>query len=185
MNITRGHSSPFVMLGAMLFMVACGGSKVAEGGRQLGDVKVTVNPPGGQGADAVFSITYSSGSGLQARQLRILLNSAVDGRNACYVYYDRPTNTFALVKDGGSETTSLPVGHQGVIENSQCSLDGSKSSVHVDANIAKFEVGLHFKPSFAGKKNIYTYVVDASGSNTGFVPGGSWVVTSTESSSQP
>jgi hypothetical protein len=95
-----------------------------------------------------------------------------------YVYYDHATNTFALVKDGGSETNSLPVGHQGVIENSQCSLDGSKSSVQVDANTAKVQLGLHFKPSFAGTKNIYTYAVDASGSNTGFVPGGSWVVTS-------
>jgi hypothetical protein len=166
------------MLGAMLLLVACGGSNVAEGGRQLGAVKVTVNPPGGQGSDAVFSIVYSSGAGSPARELRILLNSAVDGRNASYVYYDHATNTFALVKDGGSETNSLPVGHQGVIENSQCSLDGSKSSVQVDANTAKVQLGLHFKPSFAGTKNIYTYAVDASGSNTGFVPGGSWVVTS-------
>lgn len=176
MNITRGHPSPFLVLVAILLMVACGGSRVADGGQQLGDVKVTVNPAGGQGSDAVFSIAYSSGAGLQARELRILLNSAVDGRNACYVYYDRPTNTFALVKDGGAETNSLPVGHQGVIENSQCSLDGSKSSVQVDANTAKVQVALHFRPSFAGRKNIYTYVVDASGSNTGFVRGGSWVV---------
>jgi hypothetical protein len=183
MNLTRGHPNPFWVMGAVLLMVACRGSKVADG-RQAGNVKVTVNPPVGQGADAVFSIAYSSGAGSQARELRILLNPAIDGRNACYVYYDRATNTFALVKDGGSETNSLPVGHPGVIENSQCSLDGAKSSVQVDANTAKVQVGLHFKPSFAGKKNIYAYIVDASGSNTGFVPGGSWVVTSTESSDQ-
>jgi len=180
MNITRGHSSPFLVLGAMLLMVACAGSKVAEGGRQLGDVAVTVNPPGGRGADAVFTITYSSGAGSPARELRILLNSVVDGRNACYVYYDRATNSFALVKDGGSETTSLPVGHPGVIENSQCSLDGAKSSVQVDANTAKVQVGLQFKRSFAGKKNIYAYVEDASGSNTGLQHRGSWIVPSEE-----
>jgi len=184
MNITHGHPSPFLVLGAMLLMLACGGSKVAQDGRQVGDVKVTVNPPGGRGAEAVFSVAYSSGAGSPARELRILLNSAVDGRHACYVYYDRATNTFALVKDAGAETTSLPAGHPGVIENSQCSLDGAKSSVLVDANTAKVRVGLHFKQSFAGKKNIYTYVEEASGSNTGFVPGGSWIVTSTESSSQ-
>jgi hypothetical protein len=178
MNITRGNPGPFLVLGAMLLMVACGGSKV------IGDVAVSVNPPGGRGADAVFTITYSSGAGSPARELRILLNSVVDGRNACYVYYDRATNTFALVKDGGSETTSLPVGHSEVIENSQCSLDGAKSSVQVDANTAKVQAGLHFKRSFAGKKNIYAYVEDAAGSNTGLAPRGSWIVPSEESPNQ-
>jgi hypothetical protein len=184
MNITRGHPSPFLVLGAMLLMLACGGSNVTEGQRQLGDVAVTVNPPGGRGSDAVVTIAYSSGAASPAHELRILVNSIVDGRNACYVYYDRATNTFALVKDGGSETTSLPVGHPGLIENSQCSLDGAKSSVQVDANTAKLQVGLQFKPSFAGKKNIYAYVEDASGSNTGLQPRGTWIVTSEQSPNQ-
>jgi hypothetical protein len=184
MNMNRGHPSPYLVLATTLLIVACGGSKVAEGERQHGDVTVTVNPPGGRGPEAVFSVAYSSGGRSPARELRILVNSAVDGRNACYVYYSRAANTFALVKDEGSGTTSLAVGHPGVIENSQCSLDGTKSSVEIDANSAKAQVGLHFKPSFAGKKNIFAYVEDAAGSNTGFVPGGSWIVTSAESSKQ-
>jgi hypothetical protein len=63
-----------------------------------------------------------------------------------------------------------------MIENSQCSLDGAKSGGKVDANTALIQVAIHFKPSFAGEKNIYTYGEDISGSNTGLVSRGRWVV---------
>jgi hypothetical protein len=165
----------------MLLMVACGGSKAPESGTLPGNNTVTVNPSSGTGADAVFSIAYSIAAGSPASELRILINTAVDGRNACYVYYDHASNAFALVKDEGSGTSSLPVGNSGVIENSQCSVDGAKSSIQVDANSAKAQVAVHFKPSFGGKKNIYAYGENASGSNTGLVPSGSWTVPGAES----
>ena len=181
MNLTGGNSGPFLVSVTMLLTLACGGSKAPESGGSPGDLTVTVNAPGGSGADAVFSIASSGGAGA-ALELRILINSVVDGRHACYVYYDRAPNAFALVKDEGSGASTLPVGNTGVLENSQCSVDGPKSSVQVDANTAKAQVTIHFKPSFAGKKNIYAYAENASGSNTGLVPSGSWTVPSAASS---
>ena len=176
MNVAHMDVGRFVVFGMVFLVGSCAGPKLQDGSGQSVDLSVAVNPSRGQGADALFSIACSSGTRSPVRELRLLIKSAIDGRKACYVYYDRATNAFALVKDEGSGSTSLPAGNMNMIENSQCSLDGAKSGGKVDANTALIQVAIHFKPSFAGEKNIYTYGEDISGSNTGLVSRGRWVV---------
>lgn len=140
MNVAHVGVGRFVLCGIVFLAGSCAGPRIRDGSGQSGDLSVAVNPSRGQGADALFSVVCSSGTRSPVHELRLLINSAIDGRKACYVYYDRATNAFALVKDEGSGSTSLPAGNMDMIENSQCSLDGAKSGAQVDANTAKIQV---------------------------------------------
>jgi hypothetical protein len=138
---------------------------------------ISVNPKSGTGSQQLFTVVYShTGGAAQITSARILFNREIDGRNACYVYYDRPSASFLLVNDSGEGTNRLPLGSALHIENSQCDLDGSASGTSDNGNEVSIRLSLKFKKSFAGEKNTYLYAVDASGKSTGFQGRGTWKI---------
>jgi len=102
----------------------------------------------------------------------------MDGRNACYVNYDRRENAFYLVDDTGYGSTRIMAGDADELSNSQCRLVGRRSSASVSGNRVKLVLDLHFKPAFAGDRNVFLATVDVSGQEQPFRQSGGWKVNS-------
>jgi len=128
-----------------------------------------VNPSRGSGSSQTFTFTFSDTKGAQDLGIvDILINNFLDGRQACYLAYSRPTNTLFLVDDSGA--TLLPG-----LSNSQCtaSVTGSSTS----GNTLTLSLNISFTAAFDGDRVIYLAARDATDANTsGWQSLGSWTV---------
>lgn len=139
---------------------------------------VAVSPAEGSGYNQIFTFTFSDPQGFQDLDvMNIVINSALDGRNACFLAYVRTTNTWFLVNDAG--TGLLPgvtPGQTGGALNSQCSINGIGSSVNGSGNLLTLVLNLNFNIGFRGRKLIYLAARDVSENNSGWQPMGVWTV---------
>src|SRR5665213_648182 len=136
----------------------------------------SVEPPAGTGSEGILTVRYPLTGGQTIPEARVLLNSQLDGRNACYVYYAQSENAFFLVDDSGMKSNKA-AGGATALENSQCALDISHSSVRAESSGVTLILALKFKPPFAGEKQVFLYSETSDGANTGLLPRGSWNVT--------
>jgi streptogramin lyase len=147
----------------------------------VGGVPVTVaaNPASGSGNAESFTFQFSDPSGYQnLGVVNVLINSVLDGRNACYLAYVVPSQTLYLVDDGGDAggpyAGSIPLGGSGTIQNSQCavgltSVVGSGSTLTLTLNIT-------FQAGFGGNKVAFVAAGDQSQVNSGWQALGVWQV---------
>ncbi len=136
-----------------------------------------ITPVSGSGLKQLFSALYSHPAGsTHITNVRVLFNPYVDGRNACYVYYDRKTSSLLLVKDSGQGTTRARLGAPGSLTNSQCTVDPGASSAMDKGNDLTLRLQVTLKSGFAGNKNTYLYAEDIDGKSTGLQQRGSWTV---------
>ncbi|MDQ2946770.1 MAG: hypothetical protein M3Y27_12625 [Acidobacteriota bacterium] len=138
----------------------------------------SVTPSSGSGTSQTFAFAYTDTNGASdIAWTYSLFNTAPSGGNACYVQYNRPTNTLYLVDDSGlSYAGSVVVGSVGTVQNSQCTLSGATSSVSVAGNALTVNVALTFKPAFAGAKAISSQAVAAGGLASDWQNKGTWTV---------
>jgi len=64
----------------------------------------------------------------------------------------------------------------GTLQNSQCTLNGTGSSVSVSGTSLTLNAALSFKPAFAGARSIFVMGMDNSGLHSGWQKMGSWTV---------
>src|SRR5262249_9483845 len=75
-----------------------------------------------------FSFTFTDPDGWQDfGVVNVLINRALDGRNACYLAYDRPSSMLYLVSDIGGGLNGIPLNGSGSLSNSQCTVNGAGS----------------------------------------------------------
>jgi len=140
---------------------------------------VSLTPNSGTANSATLSITYrdaTAAGNLQATQ--ILINSALDGANACYVPFFVPGNLLLLVPDNGdgNQATAMPIAGGGTLENSQCRVESVGSARSDSGNTMTLTVKLTFKTPFNGRKIIYGGVQTTTNANSGWHAIGAWVV---------
>ena len=100
--------------------------------------------------------------------VNILINSFLDGRNACYLAYSRPYNVLYLVNDAGAAL--LPG-----LSNSQCAATAYSASGN--GNTLTLTLTLTFTPAFTGNQVIYLAARDTADLNSsGWQAMGSWTV---------
>lgn len=92
------------------------------------------------------------------------------------LYYLRSTNQVNLLNDAGTAWTAATVGAATTLQNSQCSLNLATTSVTQSGNNLTLNLAMTFKSTFAGVQSIYMYAGDVSGSNTGWLQRGTWMV---------
>jgi len=128
-----------------------------------------VAPASGNGSSVALTFTFTDAKGWQDLGIvDILINSALDGRSACYLAYSRPANMLYLVDDTGS--TLLPG-----LSNSQCAIDPRSLSVSGNGNTLTLALSLTLLPKFAGNQVIYLAARDNSDLNTsGWQAAGTW-----------
>jgi len=113
--------------------------------------------------------------------VNVLINSALDARQACYLAYSQPLGVLYLTNDQGVATgPGVPLnGIEGPgASNSQCFLTGGSAAA--SGTTLTLTLNLGFFAPFAGAKVIYLAVQDQSGNTSGWqaletwnVPGGS------------
>ena len=146
---------------------------------------VSVSPNSGSGASQTFTFTYSDPNGaadITSAQIDISATLSVSG--ACYLYYPRGLNEMYLASDTGVWQGPLPIGNAGTLQNSQCTLNVGASSASTSGNTLTLNLALSFTAAFAGAKNVYMEVENAT-HDSGWSQFGSWTVASGVQSASP
>ena len=141
---------------------------------------VSLSPASGTGTTATLAITYrdaTAGTNLQPSQ--ILIGSALDASNACYIAYVNNGNQLYLVTDTGLDLITpgiTPGAASGFTEKSQCRVDAVGSSRSISGNSMTLTVNITFYPGFTGRKIIYGGTQTLGGANTGWHAVGAWTI---------
>lgn len=160
------YTTGWVQMGT--YTVAAGGVPVANG----------VAPSTGTGPTNRFSFTVSDAGGSSfITGLTGLVNSSLSTTQACYIVYDRTSNTISLAYDNPSNGASpVTPGSSSVVSNSQCTLKASDSTVTIGTTSVSVTVDLMFNANYYGAKNIYLDAIEP-GFTSGWVTVGTWTVT--------
>ena len=147
------------------------GAIVLPGAPVINPLVSPVSPPTGATLPASINFTYTSTTPLET--VWGLINSAVDARNACYFAYHVPSSSlFLWPNDGnGAAATTIPLLGSGTLENAQCTLAASGSSVVLTGNSLSLSLRIAFKPEFYGAKGIW-----AAGKTLDAAPASPWRV---------
>ena len=136
----------------------------------------SVTPSSGTGTSQVFAFTFSNAGGAAGLSSVAALFSAAGGTaNACAVTYDPAGNTLLLLDNAGAPTGSGIAPGSGSLQNSQCILNGSASSVSISGSLLTLNLALTFQSAFTGTQTVYAQVASPAGS-TGWQEAGSWTV---------
>jgi hypothetical protein len=139
------------------------------------------NPTSGTGSNRTFVFTFSdTGGAADLTVLNVLVNNALDARNACYIAYVRSINTVVLVNDagdaGGPFVGALAFPTTSNINNSQCTIHGSGSGAVQSGNTVILTLNITFSAAFPGRRVMWAAGRDASGDNTGWLSRAVWQV---------
>jgi len=139
-------------------------------------------PASGSGTSSTFTFTFSDSAGYASLTvLDVLINSALDGRKACYVAFvpsGASAGSVYLVDnagDAGGPYSGMTLPGSQSVSNSQCTVSGAGSSVSSNGNTVTLTLAITFAAGFAGNQVIYLSAQDASGSS-GWQVLGTWNV---------
>jgi len=151
------------------------GTWTASGGSPTAN---SVSPSSGSGSSATFVFTETdSSSSVNLTGMTMLITSGAPTAtaNACYLFFNRTSQTIGLWDNTGNTTLSTKgIGSAANLLNSQCAV--GYTVMNVVGTAIQFSIQLVFyKPAFAGAKSIYLDANEPS-SNSGFVYTGTWTV---------
>jgi hypothetical protein len=137
---------------------------------------VSVTPNTGSGLSDTFAFVFSDGNGatdIVSTQMDI--GATLSATGACYFYYGRGANALYLASDTGAWQGPVTIGSSGTLANSQCSVNAGTSSMSVSGNTLTLNLAVSFNAGFAGAKNIYMEVQNAT-VDSGWSLHGGWTV---------
>jgi hypothetical protein len=127
---------------------------------------VSVTPASSRGGSQSFVFTFSDPRGWQdLAVVNVLINSALDGRAACYLAFVRNTGALYLVDDAGDSG-----GPYNGLSNSQCSI--TSSSFAGNGNTLSLTLAILFKSQ--SSTVVYAAARDNKGNNSGWQAMGTW-----------
>ncbi|SPF43516.1 putative NHL repeat containing protein [Candidatus Sulfopaludibacter sp. SbA4] len=171
--------------------IASGSLYIADAGnnrvRQVTGVIVappepsSVTPASGSGVSQTMTFTFTDPRGWQDLDVvNILINNFLDGGNACYIAYSRPSNTLNLLNDAGTAllpgvSLNSPFGALVPIANKQCTVSAAGAPV-ANGNTLTLTLNLTFSSTFTGNRVVYMAARDIAGNTSGWQPLGTWNV---------
>jgi len=102
----------------------------------------------------------------------VLINSALDGRHACYVAFvpsGASGGSVYLVDDAGDAGgpySGMVLPGSGSVSNSQCMISGIGSSVNGSGNTLTLTLAITFTQSFAGNQVFFLSARNNNGQNS-------------------
>jgi len=142
-----------------------------------------VAPAFGSGTSQSFMFSFSDAGGYQNFQVvDVLIANALDGRHACYVAFVPSSATGGSVYlvddvgDAGGPYQGLVLPGGVSISNSQCTINGTGSSVSGSGNNLVLTLNMTFSSAFSGNKVLYLSAQDKAGVNSGWHALGTWGV---------
>ena len=134
------------------------------------------SPASGSGTQAVFSIQASDSWGAtDVSTISILFNNTASVAGGCAVTFNWAQNALALLTDAGAAPGSTITPGSGTQQNSQCTLNGSASSVTIAGLAMTLNVSISFQPAFAGTQNVYAEASDPFHAAS-WIAEGAWTV---------
>ena len=128
-----------------------------------------MTPATGTTANQTISFTFQDAANVSNLQTAwALINTAIDGRQACYVAYYAPGNALYLYPDNGdgAAATNIVLTGTNTIQNSQCLISASGSSVVKSGNQLTLNLNITFKGAFSGPRGVWTAVQTLGGAQT-------------------
>jgi hypothetical protein len=137
----------------------------------------TASPAYGTGVSQQFTWTASSpyGNAYLTALVAAIGNSTLMA-NSCYIIFNASSNVLQLYNNSGNSSSSLVVGTNNTVANSQCSIYGCASSVNRSGNQLALTVAVTFQPAYAGPHNQYLWALDQAGLGSDFLQVGTWTV---------
>ncbi len=133
-----------------------------------------VEPASGSGLSQTLTFRFTDAAGpTDINVVDVLINSELDGQNACYMAYVPSANTVYLVDDGGDAggpyAGSLVLnGGGGSIHNSQCQINNTGSSVTTTGTTLALTLNVTFEAAFAGNQLMHLAQVSTGGYTNGW-----------------
>ncbi|MGD0581273.1 MAG: hypothetical protein ABSC08_20450, partial [Bryobacteraceae bacterium] len=146
---------------------------------------VSLTPTSGQGSSQTFALTVSDLAGANdLASVLLLFANSTSLNSACAVTYNSQQKTLGLTNDAGTGYAGyVTPGQAGSVSNSQCTLNGSGSSIQSSGNSLTMTVSLQFSATFASvgtgaAKSIYANPVNSAGQGPsgGMVAKGTWTI---------
>jgi uncharacterized repeat protein (TIGR03803 family) len=137
---------------------------------------ISVTPAAATGPNVTFALAYSAALGKAYADLewaRVLFNGPT-GVNVCRVDYYQPCEEFYLESDTGTWLGPLTPGSTESLSNSQCTLNGSGTTVVGSGPTLTLNLSLTAASGFVGEKEIEMWVSDIQGNNSGWQTAGTW-----------
>jgi len=138
---------------------------------------------GTAGTPQTLTVTLTDSKGVgDFGVVNVLIASAIDGRQACYLAYVAASNTLYLVDDagdaGGPFAGAMVLnGGSGSIQNSQCVVNGTGSTVTPSPGTLALALNVTFTSGFKGNRIVYVAGRDsAGGNNTDWQAAGTFTV---------
>jgi len=138
-----------------------------------------MNPSSGNGLTQTVAFTYQDQSAATNMEtVWAPINTAIDGRAACYVAYYVPGNQLYLYPDNGdgSQATSIALTGNNTISNSQCTISAQGSNVQTSGNTLTVTLPITFTTAFAGFKGVWMAAYTQTGAVSPWQALGAWVV---------
>ncbi|PWU02543.1 MAG: hypothetical protein C5B51_20600 [Terriglobia bacterium] len=135
-------------------------------------------PASGSGTLQTFSVTAGDGSGPSAvAWISFLVNTGINGANACWVLFNRGANTLQLANDAGTGFSApVTIGTAASVSNSQCSVNAASASTSTAGYTLAVKLPLSFAFAFSGNKSSFAIVYDNGNQNSGWQNTGSWAI---------
>jgi hypothetical protein len=130
---------------------------------------VSANVVYGSGGTATVTAQFSHPAGAASLvSVAVLLSRTASIDFACYVSYDRASNTFTLANNVVSTGGVNVAPGSGTAQNNQCQLNGPGSSAVIAGNNLTLTLSLVLDTGLPGNNTVYLYAADAN-VNTGWV----------------
>ncbi|MEZ5355698.1 MAG: hypothetical protein R2762_23945 [Bryobacteraceae bacterium] len=138
-----------------------------------------MSPITGTAANQTISFAYRDAtSANNIKTVWALFNTAIDGRQACFVAYYAPGNTLYLYPNNGNgaQASFIVLTGTNVIENGQCRISAQGSSALFNGNQLTLNLNIQFNPAFQGSKAVWMAVQTLSDQTSPWTVSGSWQV---------
>lgn len=137
---------------------------------------VSVSPTSGSASSQVFTwVVSDTDGGTNITTVYSLINVTSTNTGACYVITNRSAGTMSL--DGGNSGAAMTPGSGSTDEHSNCKVYMTGSSITTGATTVTAVINVEFKTAFAGAKNLYLAVSDATPTFVGFNDMGDFTAT--------
>ena len=141
---------------------------------------VAITPASGTGLNPPYQFTFTDANGASTlSSFVVLIHSVVSATNACYFFYDRANNSIVLANDAGTGWIARSAAQSGTVQNSQCQIHLSSTSVSLNNTSVVLTLPITFSTGFSGAKTVYMVTGDQGGLSSGFQAAGTWTVQNT------
>ena len=138
----------------------------------------SVSPNPASGPNQTFALNYSAHNGRGYTDLNMVFvrfNGLNAITNGCEVLYYLPLNRLYLVNDAGTAFEGGPIpGTAGTLGNSQCTVNGARSSVSGSNQTLTLNLSVSATGAFTGSQPVYLGVIDSEGTKSGWQQRGTW-----------